>query len=113
MVKARRGEIWMVDLDPTIGHEQAGKRPALVLSVDAFNQSRADLVIVLPLTSREKKVRSHVEIPRGTGGLRLRSFVKCEDIRSVSTRRLGHRLGVVSSDIVGTVEDTVRILLGL
>jgi mRNA interferase MazF len=103
----------MVDLDPTIGHEQAGKRPALVLSVDPFNQSPAELVIVLPLTSRDKGIRSHVEIPQGTGGLRLRSFVKCEDVRSISTQRLGRRLGAVGSDVLERAEDIVRILLGL
>lgn len=46
-----RGDIWLADLNPVRGHEQAGRRPVLVVSVDLFNQGRADLVVVLPVTS--------------------------------------------------------------
>lgn len=51
-VRPPRGEVWMVDLSPTRGREQAGMRPALVLAVDKFNHGPADLVIVVPLTNR-------------------------------------------------------------
>src|SRR5204862_2444879 len=51
-----RGEVWMLNFDPTRGHEQAGTRPALIISVDVFNAGPADLVIVLPITSRSKRV---------------------------------------------------------
>ena len=64
-----RGEIWMIDFDPTRGHEQAGKRPALVVSDDVFNAGPAGLVIALPLTSKAKGVRSHVAVQPPEGGL--------------------------------------------
>jgi mRNA interferase MazF len=48
MSAPRRGEVWLVGLDPTKGHEQAGVRPALILSVDAFNSSAAGRVSVAP-----------------------------------------------------------------
>ncbi len=111
--KPRRGEVWIVDLDPTRGHEQAGRRPALVISVDPFNQSAAELAIVLPVTSRDKGIRSHVPIVAGEAGLRLPSFVKCEDVRSISTRRLSRRLGSAAEATVRTVEERLRILMGL
>lgn len=113
MVKPGRGEIWFVNLDPTKGREQAGRRPALVVSVNELNQSAAELVIVLPVTSREKRVRSHVQVGEGEGGLTIRSFIKCEDIRSISVRRLEQRLGAVSAPTLAAVEDRLRILLGL
>lgn len=113
MAKPRRGDLWMVTLNPTIGREQAGTRPALVVSVDELNQSAAELVIALPVTSRDKKVRSHVAIEKGEGGLPLRSFIKCEDVRSISVHRLERRLGNVSSGTMQAVEDRLRILLGL
>jgi len=113
VAKPRRGELWTVNLSPTVGREQAGTRPALIISVDMLNQSAADLVIALPVTSRDKKVRSHVPVDAGEGGLRLRSFIKCEDIRSISVRRLDRRLGSVSLEILEEVEDRLRILLGL
>ena len=43
-----RGEIWLADLNPTRGHEQAGVRPVLIISTNTFNHGRADLVFVLP-----------------------------------------------------------------
>ena len=113
MPQPTRGEIWTVDLNPTIGHEQAGKRPALVVSVDSFNQSAAELAIVLPLTSRAMGIRSHVGIRKGEAGLKINSYIKCEDVRSVSTKRLSHRLGLVSETTLDAVEDILRILMGL
>lgn len=103
----------MVDLDPVRGHEQAGRRPALVISVDGFNQSPAGLAIVLPITSRDKRVRSHVAVPSGEGGLRTTSYVKCEDVRSISTLRFAERLGSVGEQTLADVEDRLRILLDL
>ena len=108
-----RGEIWTVDLDPTRGHEQAGKRPALVLSTDLFNEGPAGLVIVLPVTSKAKGIPFHVAIDPPEGGVKIRSFIKCEDIRSVATERLSKRWGGVSQATLDAVEDRVRILLDL
>lgn len=108
-----RGEIWRVDLNPVRGHEQAGVRPALVVSQDAFNRGPADLVVVLPLTTRWRQVPLHVEINPPEGGLRQRSFVKCEDIRSVAEERLIERLGNVTRGTLEVVEDRLRILLRL
>jgi len=108
-----RGEVWKVDLDPVRGHEQAGRRPALVVSVDALNHSAAELAIVLPITSRQKNVRSHVAVQPPEGGLERTSYVKCEDVRSVSTTRLDQRLGAVTGETMSAVEDRLRLLLEL
>ncbi len=113
MSKPRRGELWMVNFDPTIGHEQAGRRPALVVSVDVLNCSAAELAIVLPLTGKAKGIRSHVEVAKGGTGLTVTSFAKCEDVRSVSTRRLRRRLGKVPAPTMAAVEQTLRFLFGL
>ena len=103
----------MVNFNPTRGHEQAGTRPALVLSVDAFNHGPAGLVVVLPVTSRAKGIPWHVVLEPPEGGVTVRSFVKCEDIQSVSQERLLRRLGVVATATLDAVEDRLRILLGL
>jgi mRNA interferase MazF len=113
MPPARRGEIWMIDLDPTRGHEQAGKRPALIVSDDVFNSGAAGLVIVLPLTTKPKGIRSHVAVQPPEGGLRQPSFIKCEDVRSVAVERLGKRLGAVSTAIMEAVALRLRILMDL
>jgi mRNA interferase MazF len=108
-----RGDDWLVDFDPTRGHEQARKRPALILSTDGLNRSAAGVVIVLPLTSKAKHIRSHVRVDPTDAGLKSSSFIKCEDLRSVSTTRLARRWGRVSPTTLRAVEQMVRILLEL
>ena len=100
-------------LDPTQGHEQAGPRPALVLSVDLFNASPAMLVTVLPMTSKARPLRTRVEVLPPEGGLAIQSYVIGEQTRTISTRRLVRALGVVSPATMAKVMDVVRILLGL
>jgi mRNA interferase MazF len=108
-----RGEIWNLDLDPILGREQAGFRPALILSVDLFNQGPAELVVVVPLTRTDRKIRWHVRVRPPEAGVEAESFVQCENLRSVSKQRLKRRRGRVSADTLEQVEDRVRILLGL
>ena len=113
MTRPSRGEVWLVDLEPVRGHEQAGRRPCLVVSVDPFNRGPALLHIVLPVTSKPKGIASHVEVRPPEGGLTRTSFIKCEDIRSVAAERFSKRLGAVSAATMEWVEDGLRILLGL
>jgi mRNA interferase MazF len=108
-----RGEVWDLDLDPIIGREQAGFRPAPVLSVDLFNVGLAELVIAVPITRTQRKIRWYVPVRPPEGGLAEESFIQCENVRSVSKRRLKRRRGRVSGETLEQVEDRVRILLGL
>lgn len=110
---ASRGEVWLVDLNPTRGHEQAGTRPALVVSADEFNHGPAGLVIVAPMTTRERGIPLHVSVDPPEVGLDRRSFIKCEDVRSVSEQRLVRRFGVVSPETLALVADRLRIVLDL
>lgn len=111
--KPSRGEVWFLNLDPGRAREQVGSRPALVISVDAFNYGPADLVVVLPVTSKAKGVPFHVAVAPPEGGVRQPSFIKCEDVRSVSRARLLERWGTVTPDTLAAVEDRLRILMGL
>ena len=108
-----RGEIWTVNLDPTRGREQAGRRPALVVSTNTFNRGPADLIVVLPLTSKSKGIPLHVVVEPPEGGVAQRSFVKCEDIRSLAKERFEQRWGRVASSTLDAVEQRLRILLEL
>lgn len=108
-----RGDIWRVDLNPIRGHEQAGFRPCLVVSVDLFNQGPATLAVVLPITSRERGVPFHVEIAPPEGGVKVNSFIMCEAIRSISLERFNEHWGAISKETMEAVEDRLRILLDL
>jgi len=112
-IEPSRGDVWLIDLDPTIGHEQAGRRPGLIISVDLFNHGPAGLAVILPITGQFKGIPFHVKIDPPEGGLRKQSFIKCEDLRSVSKERLARRLGAVSAATISEVEDRLRILLNL
>lgn len=113
MAQVTRGEIWLVDLNPVRGHEQAGKRPCLIISVDLFNQGASGLAVVIPITSKAKNIPFHVEINPPEGGLKLQSFIKCEDVRSISVERLEKCWGAISLEIMAAVEDRLKILMGL
>lgn len=108
-----RGEVWLVDFGQPIGHEQGYQRPALVISVDRLNRSRAQLAIVLPVTTTRRGLPSHIEIEPGESGLQHTSYAKAEDIKSVSTQRLIRRLGVAPADRVNRAEHALRLILGL
>lgn len=109
----RRGEIWLADLSPVRGHEQAGRRPVLIVSVDVFNAGRADLVVILPITSTIRPVPFHVEVQPPEGGLTNRSSILCEAVRSIAKDRLLVKWGVVTPATMRLVEDRLRILLNL
>lgn len=108
-----RGEIWLANFDPTAGREQAGKRPALILSLDAFNRGPATLVIALPFTTVDKNLALHVRVTPPEGGLAAVSYIKCEDVRSMSKERFLRRWGRVDDATMNLVEDRIRILLAL
>jgi mRNA interferase MazF len=113
MTEPSRGDVWSVELDPIRGHERAGRRPALIVSVDPFNHGPADLVVAIPITSKAKGIPLHVAISPPEGGLKAPSFIKCEDIRSVSKQRLAKFLGQVSPQTMHEVEDRLAVLLGM
>jgi len=102
-----------VDLSPVRGHEPAGRRPGLVVSLDEFNHGPAGLVIIIPLTSKQKGIPLHVEVQPPEGGLKQQSFIKCEDMRSVAKERLVEQWGKVTQRTLAEAEDRLRLLLGL
>jgi mRNA interferase MazF len=108
-----RGDVWQTRLDPVVGHEQAGTRPAVVVSADRFNQGWSGLVVVVPVTRTERPNPFHVAVDPPEGGLTNRSFVKCEDVRSVSVDRLIRRWGAVSPATLAAIVDRLRLLLEL
>jgi mRNA interferase MazF len=112
-MKIARAELWLADLDPIRGHEQAGKRPVLIISEDLFNAGGADLVIAIPLTSVICSISSHVFLVPPEGGIKKPSAIMCEAVRSIAKERLLRRWGNVSEEIMLEVENTLRILIRL
>jgi mRNA interferase MazF len=109
-----RGEIWLADLNPIRGHEQAGTRPVLIVSTNTFNHGPAGLVFALPLTRANRGIPIHISIDPPEGGVSARSYILCDALRSIAKDRLGsHPWGSVSPATLRTVEDYLRILMEL
>ena len=111
--ETKRREVFLVDLEPVVGHEQGGRRPFLLISVNQMNRSRARMTIGVPLTARDRGSELHVRIDPPEGGLARVSFAMPEKVRSISTDRLQRRLGQVSPDTAEEVARRVGILVGL
>lgn len=112
-MSTRRGDVWLVDFGEPIGREQAGRRPAVVISEDAMNDGPSGLVIVIPVTTAYRGLPSHIELDDSVTGLDQVSYAKCEDVKSVSERRLINRLGTTPLPALHQVEQTLRFLLRL
>lgn len=108
-----RGEVWLVDFGNPVGREQTGRRPAVVVSADSLDESRAGVVLVVPITTTYRGLPSHVEIDRGSSGLDEVSYAKCEDVKSISEQRLIGRLGAVGEEVMFQAARALRFLLDL
>ena len=108
---ARRGEVWLIDFGEPVGSEQAGRRPGVVVSADRLNESPAGVVIVVPCTTARRSIPSHIEIEPGQSGLGETSYAKCEDVKSISERRLIARLGVAGDETLFALSRTLGFLL--
>lgn len=85
----------------------------MVISEDKFNHGPAEMVIVIPITSKNKQIPSHVFVPRGEAGLSSDSYIKVEDIRAVSKERLVGYLGDLTYPRIDQVQHLLRVLLKL
>ena len=114
----RRGEIRLVDLDPTRGTEAGKRRPAIIVSNDGANRTAARLhrgvLTIVPITSNTVRVYPfQVLLPAAGTGLERDSKAQAEQVRSVSVERVGRRLGVLSRALVQELDDALRTHLAL
>jgi len=100
----RRGEIWMVGLDPAEGHEQKGRRPVLVVSPDAFNRV-TKVPVVLPITRGGTFARTAGFAVSLTGaGTKTAGVIRCDQPRAVD---LGARRGKKVESVPDAIMDEV------
>ncbi len=101
-----RGDIIWADLNPTIGHEQSGRRPVLILSSDVFND-RSGTVIAVAITSQEPRAGFPLTLSLESEKMPKRSWVKINQIRTLSIQRMGERITRISP------ENLARVVAGL
>ena len=107
----RWSEVWEVDFGNPIGHEQANKRPALVVSSDWFNDTKANMHVVVPFSRTLRKLGTHYRIDPPEGGLDAPSMAMIEQIRAVSLERFGAKRGSIEPESMVEVTKRLKVLL--
>ena len=115
ITNVKRGEFYLVSLDPTVGHEIRKTRPALIIQNDIGNRY-SPLTIVAAVTSKLSLVTYPVEVviePSRTNGLDVRSAIRLDQIRTVDRQRLIKCLGLADASTMAKVNQAIQISLGL
>ena len=114
MVTISRGDVVLCDLNPVVGTEQAGVRPAVILQTDRAN-AVSPHTIIAPFTTKIRRVLlpSHVLVPVGVGGLNRDSVVLCEQIRVIDKRRIVRVLGHLDTRYLAEIEKALCMVLEL
>ena len=100
----KRGDIWLVGLDPTEGHEQKGRRPVLIVSPDAFHRV-TKVPVVLPITSGGSFARTAgFAVPLAGAGTKTTGVVRCDQPRALDlAARGGKKLESVPDSVMDEV----------
>jgi mRNA interferase MazF len=109
MARILRGDIIWAELNPTVGHEQGGERPVVVLSHDVFND-RSGTVIAVAVSSQEPRAGFPLTLEITSAKLPKRSWVKIGQVRTLSVERLTRKLGRLAPEELERLE---RIIEGL
>lgn len=114
----RRGEIRLVDLEPSRGAEADKRRPAVIVSNDGANSTAQRLgrgvITVVPVTSNVARVYPfQVLLDAGDTGLAVDSKAQAEQIRSVAVERMGDRIGVMTPQLLAALDEALRLHLAL
>ena len=109
-----RGTVVLVELDPTVGHEQQGVRPCVAVSDPAVNvDQRFPLVAVVPVTGTAGVGALYPVLEAGSSGLAKRSFALVDHIRSIDKRRIRRMFGQVSPSELATIDQGLVLFLGI
>jgi len=114
MVDIKRGDVVLCDLNPVIGTEQAGIRPAVIIQIDRANAVSPHTVMA-PFTTKIRNVvlPSQVLILAGNGGLNLDSVLLCEQIRVIDKRRIIKVMGHLDNSYMEKIDKALSVILGL
>ncbi len=113
--KCFRGMVVDVELDPVVGHEQGKRRPCIVVQNDVGNQY-SPTTIIAPVTGAEHVRRLspvHVLLEQGEGGLKKKSVVLCDQVRTVDQRRFRTVHGKISDAVMERIDEALRVSLEL
>jgi mRNA interferase MazF len=109
-----RGTVVLVELDPTVGHEQRGLRPCIAVSDPDVNvDQRFPLIAVVPVTGTAGVGALYPALAPGSSGLAKPSFALVDHVRSIDKRRIRRMFGVVSTSELARIDQGLELFLGL
>ena len=111
MARILRGDVLWADLNPAIGHEQAGLRPVVIISHDVFNE-RSGTVIAMSVTSQAPRAGFPLTLELTSVKLPKQSWAKISQVRTLSVQRLGRRMGRVSPEELAQLVDGLNQIVG-
>ena len=104
----------LVELDPTLGHEQRGLRPCVVVSDSAVNaDQRFPLIAVVPVTGTPGEGALYPSLTPGRSGLIKTSYVLTDHVRSIDKRRIRKTYGQASAAELAAIDQGLELFLGL
>ena len=114
MVNVIRGDVVLCDLNPVIGTEQGGIRPAVIVQIDRAN-AVSPHTIIAPFTSKIQRgiLPSHVFVPAGVGSLSLDSVILCEQVRVIDKSRIVRAIGHLDDAYMEELARALGTILGL
>jgi mRNA interferase MazF len=113
-VKLGRGVVIVVALDPTLGHDQYGVRPCIVVSdPDVISDQRFPLVCVVPITGTQGEGLLYPTLAPGPSGLAKKSFALIDHLRSIDKRRVRRVFGELAQAEMSAVDEGLAVFLGL
>jgi mRNA interferase MazF len=109
-----RGTVVLATLDPTLGHEQRGTRPCIVVSdPDVAASQRFPLVCVVPITGTAGEGNLYPKLAPGSSGIGKQSFALIDQLRSIDKRRIHRVFGELRQEEIGAVDEGLASFLGL
>jgi mRNA interferase MazF len=113
-MKAKQFEIWIADLNPTVGTEPGKIRPVIVIQTDLLNKHHASSIIC-PLTTNVQKGSEilRIHLKKGSCGLNEACDIMIDQVRAIDNKRLIKKVGGVSPGISGKIKENLKIVLDL
>jgi mRNA interferase MazF len=113
-MKVKQYEIWIADLNPTIGTETGKIRPVIIVQTDLLNKYHSSSIIC-PITTNVQKESEilRVHLKKGSCGLNEACDIMIDQIRAIDNRRLKNKIGIVPIDIISMIKENLQIIFDL
>ena len=114
MVEIKRGDIFLVDLEPVVGSEQGGTRPTIIIQNNVFNK-HAPTIIIAPITSKiyTREYPTNVQFLSLDSGLKKESTILLNQIKTIDKKRIIRKIGKLDSNLMREVDKALKISLAL